>query len=208
MIWVNEHYIASAFIASFLVAIIFMSLTFCLQGYVTSNERVVLAFVGVLATFVVLTNHAQAAERIRILEEMLKDTETTLNKTIEIQKKENQEQLRALIDDKTSRHMSRTFNFIQACQDRDSYQLATAIFNDVKNKTNKTYKVITKGQEEISANIAITKSLILFVSTKADFRTIPHNNIQMVENYKFDYEKMSTIVFILKQLDEKDNINQ
>lgn len=207
VLWTHNHYIATAFIASFVVAILFMITTLCVKGYVTDNERVVLSFVGILATFVVLTNHAQSVERIRLLEKMLENTKKELNETIEQQRNDNRKQLQSQINDVTTLHMSRTFNFIRACQDQDSYKLATAIFNDIKNRTNKTYIVITKGKEEYSANIAISKSLISFASTKDNFPTIPNKNIQTVDGLVYDYEKMSTIVFILKQLDDKENNN-
>ncbi len=206
--WTNVHYIATAFIASFIVAIIFLLLTLCVDGYVTDKERVVLAFVGVLATFVVLTNHAQSTERIKVLEKIIEDSEAKLNKTINDQKKTNLQILNERIDEITQRNNKNTLIFVQACQDVAAYNLATELYLAVHETPNKTYKIQSKQGENINATIEITKDLIKFSSVLEPYGMIPNNQIDMIDGKKYDYSKVRTIILALKQIDEKNNKQQ
>ena len=212
---VEEHYIITAFIAAIIVAALFVLVMIiyesvispccncCEPHYVTSDERVVLAFVGILATFVVLTNHAQSVERIRILEKMLKDTESKLNETIDTQKEKNDELLQAKIDESTSQHMLRTFKFVDACQDKKSYSVSSKILDtaqkDEKNRTSSIYKIRLFDGEEVTATISITKDNIQFVRSDT-FDAIPHKNIKLVNGNECDMSKVCTIVLTLRQL--------
>lgn len=205
--WTDEHYIITAFIASFIVAIIFLLLTLCVNGYVTDKERVVLAFVGVLATFVVLTNHAQSYERIKEMEKMIEKTERNLKGTIDEQKKTNLTNLSNKIDEITQRNKRTTLMFVQACQDTASYNLAMELYSAVHETPNKTYEIQSKQGEKINATIEITKDLIKFSSTLKPFGIIPNNQIDTIDGKKYNYSKVRTIVLTLKQIDE-ENINQ
>lgn len=203
VLWMHNHYIATAIIASFVVAIIFLVITFIPKGYATDNERVVLAFAGVLATFVVLTNHAQSAERIRELEKMLNDTKTKLNETIDNQKKQNEELLQAKINESTSQHMLRTFKFVDACRDQNSYSVSKNILDtaqeDEKNRTSKNYKIRLTDGNEVNATISISKDNIQFVRLDT-YAAIPHELIKSINGDDCDIQKVCTIVLTLRQL--------
>ena len=203
--WTNVHYIAAAFIASFIVAIIFLLLTSCVDGYVTDKERVVLAFVGVLATFVVLTNHAQSSERIKEMEKLIKDTKDELKDMMDNQKIDNEKTLKTKITESTSKHMLLTFRFLQACQDSVSYKLAEEFYEDAKKKPDKVYKIHPKEGKEIKAKIVISRNTIKFISSTSPFTTIPNDQISMVDGKNYDYAKVSTIVFVLRQIDDEEN---
>lgn len=203
--WTDEHYIITAFIASFIVAIIFLLLTLCVDGYVTDKERVVLAFVGVLATFVVLTNHAQSSERIKEMEKLIKDTKDELRDMMDNQKIDNEKTLKTKITESTSKHMLLTFRFLQACQDSVSYKLAEEFYEDAKKKPDKVYKIHPKEGKEIKAKIVISRNTIKFISSTSPFTTIPNDQISMVDGKNYDYAKVSTIVFVLRQIDDEEN---
>lgn len=200
--WTDEHYIITAFIASFIVAIIFLLLTLCVDGYVTDKERVVLAFVGVLATFVVLTNHAQSFERIKEMEKLIKDTKDELREMMDNQKIDNEKTLKSKITESTSKHMLLTFRFLQACQDLESYTLAKELFEDAKKKPDKIYKIQPQDGEEINARLVISRNTIKFVSSTYPYAMIHNNQISKVDDKNYDYAKVSTIVVVLGQIDE------
>lgn len=212
---VEEHYIITAFIAAIIVAALFVLVMIiyesvissccncCEPYYITSNERIVLAFVGILATFVVLTNHAQSVERIRILEKILKDTEIKLNETIDNQKKQNEELLQAKINESTSQHMLRTFKFVDACRDQNSYSVSKNILDtaqeDEKNRTSKNYKIRLTDGNELNATISISKDNIQFVRLDT-YAAIPHELIKSINGDDCDIQKVCTIVLTLRQL--------
>lgn len=200
--WTNVHYIITAFIASFIVAIIFLLLTLCVDGYVTDKERVVLAFVGVLATFVVLTNHAQSFERIKEMEKLIKDTKDELREMMDNQKIDNEKTLKSKITESTSKHMLLTFRFLQACQDPESYTLAKELFEDAKKKPDKIYKIQPQDGEEINARLVISRNTIKFISSTYPYAMIHNNQISKVDDKNYDYAKVSTIVVVLGQIDE------
>lgn len=206
-----DHYIITSFVVSLIAASIFVTLMILYEVYLTSDakvqyitadERVVLAFVGILATFVVLTNHAQSTERIKILEKNNKK----LNGIIDKQQLDYENKVNKAVQTVTTQHMRRTFDFVKACQDQDSYQLATYILGKYKITPSEKYNLTLHDNQTVTAYISISKDLIHF-SNESSFDTIPNENIKTVNGYHYKYDNVKTIVLTMRQLEQEELIN-
>lgn len=205
LLMTHEHYITTAIIISFVVAIIFLVITFIPKGYTTDNERVVLAFVGVLATFVVITNHAQLTERIKQLEKMLTKKETELKSAIEDQESDYKKEVKTAIQEVKKSHMSQTYAFIEACQDQSTYKLSKRIAEDLRNKKKLSYKIgFGRGKECISAKAYIQERVVYFASEDSTSTLISAEKINTIDGVKYNQDFVNIIVSTLLQLKKEE----
>ena len=202
----HEHYITTAIITSFVVAIIFLLITFCIEeSLVTNNERVVLAFVGILATFVVITNHAQSTERIKQLEKMLTKKETELKLAIAEQESNYKKEVKTAIQEVKKSHMSQTYAFIEACQDQSTYKLSKSIAEDLRNKKKLSYKIgFGKGKKSMTAKVHIQERVVFFTSTVSPFELISAEEINTINGVIYNQDFVNIIVSTLLQLKKEE----
>jgi len=216
--WTDDHYVIVGFIASVLSASAFVGIMIyyekCMVHYccccnepqfVTSDERIVLAFVGILATFVVLTNHAQSTERIKQLERLLAETKTELDSTIEQQKVESDKELKRQMQVLANQHMSHALDFVDACQDRKTYNLCKTIVDNINNNKNASYQIgIGRGRETIAAKISVIRETVCFYAETEPFELIPANRINTVNGVKYNAVNLNKITLTLLQLTGRD----
>lgn len=215
--WANEHYIATAFMASIVVAILFVSIMLlynrmqchcCLEFYVTDKERIVLSFVGILATFIVLTNHAQTTEATRRVEKQLKNNKELINDVVS---KIDQEQEK--ITNKTSKLAHDTFmqsiSFVNACQERETLECARQIVSKYMQNPNATFNIEYVTEQRKNEDLLLTRreTKIFFRDTTDSYCISPSfKDIRTIDGMKYNHDYLETIVFNLMLL--KDNFNR
>ena len=215
--WTNEHYIITGFIASIIVAGLFVVVMVvyeiltsigcccCSHQYITSDERVVLAFVGILATFVVITNHAQSTERIKQLEKMLTNKETELRLAIDEQESNYKKEVNTAIQEVKKSHMWHTYEFIEACQDQLTYKLSKSLADDIRNKQKLTYTIgLGRGQKSMTAKVHIQERVVFFTSTVSPFELISAEEINTINGVIYNQDFVNIIVSTLLQLKKEE----
>lgn len=215
--WANEHYIATAFMASIVVAILFVSIMLlynrmqchcCLEFYVTDKERIVLSFVGILATFIVLTNHAQTVEATRRVDKQLKNNERFIKGAL--LKMDQQQQT---ITDKTSKLAHETFiqsiSFVNACQERETLECARQIVSKYMQNPNATFNIEYVTEQRKNEDLLLTRreTKFFFRDTTDSYCISPSfKDIRTIDGMKYNHDYLETIVFNLMLL--KDNFNR
>ncbi len=174
--WTNEHYIITGFIASIIVAGLFVvvmvvyeiltstSCGCCSLHYITSDERVVLAFVGILATFVVIINHAQMSDSSQKLEKRQDEITgkiTRVEDLMEAQKNNIQETKTKLMKETLHKNLE----FIIACQDEKAFKCGGDIVKKYKENNESLFDIeYSDGQNVITtqAKLATEKGVYVF----------------------------------------------
>lgn len=220
--WANEHYIATAFMASIVVAILFVSIMLlynrmqchcCLEFYVTDKERIVLSFVGILATFIVLTNHAQTVEATRRVDKQLKNNERSIKGALS--KMDQQQQT---ITDKTSKLAHETFiqsiSFANACQERETLECARLIVTKYMQSSNAEFNIEYVSKQPKNENLLLNRrdTKIFFRDTKNQYSiSLSSQEIKTIDGMEYNHDYLETIVFNLMLLKDnpntKDNLN-
>lgn len=220
--WANKHYIATAFIASIVVAMLFVSIMLiynrmqchcCLEFYVTDKERIVLSFVGILATFIVLTNHAQTVEATRRVDKQLKNNERSIKDAL--LKMDQQQQT---ITDKTSKLAHETFiqsiSFANACQERETLECARLIVTKYMQSSNAEFNIEYVSKQPKNENLLLNRrdTKIFFRDTKNQYSiSLSSQEIKTIDGMEYNHDYLETIVFNLMLLKDnpntKDNLN-
>lgn len=214
ILWTDEHYIIVGFVATLLSACAFVLVMFMYEKcmahccfcchklqFITADERVVLAFVGILATFVVITNHAQSTERIKQLEKMLTKKEAELKNTIEKQETEYKNAVDEAIRDVKKTHLLQTYEFIEACNNPATYKLGKKIAEDLRKKQKLSYKIgVWKGKKCRTAKAIIQDHVVYFVSDESPFGLISSKEIVTINGVEYRQDYLNTIVTTLLQL--------
>lgn len=205
----THHYIASALIASIIAAVLFSVIVLVfdcihpeccyMRQYVTDNERVVLAFVGILATFVVVTNYAQVAELSRRVEKQLKANNKRIDYLeTQIQTAQN------TITDKTSAlardAFMRSLSFVNACQDKQTLDCARAIVAKYLQNNEVTFSIGYNDTHETKDELILVKreTKIYFRNTD-DSRSISitSKDIKSIDDMSFNSKYINDLVFNL-----------
>ena len=174
----------------------------------TDKERIVLSFVGILATFIVLTNHAQTTEATRRVEKQLKNNKELINDVVS---KIDQEQEK--ITNKTSKLAHDTFmqsiSFVNACQERETLECARQIVSKYMQNPNATFNIEYVTEQRKNEDLLLTRreTKIFFRDTTDSYCISPSfKDIRTIDGMKYNHDYLETIVFNLMLL--KDNFNR
>lgn len=213
--WTNEHYIITGFLASIIVAglfivvmVVYESLTSigcgcCSPRYITSDERVVLAFVGILATFVVIINHAQMSDSSQKLEKRQDEITgkiTRVEDLIETQKNNIQETKTKLMKETLRQNLE----FIIACQDEKAFNCGKNIVKKYKENKESLFEIeYFDGQNTntTQAMLAIEKGVYVFKIPQAGI-TLPLSAkaISKIDRQECSNKHLDILVANLMQL--------
>ena len=215
--WTNEHYVITAFLASIIVASLFIGVMLiyshttrcCLIDNIdTDKERIVLTFVGILATFIVLTNHAQTAEATRRVEQQLKDNEILINK-IDSQMSQQQQ----TITDKTSKlahdAFMRNISLVNACQEKETLECARKIVAKYMEKSDSKFNIEYVSRKPQNEDLILSRreTRIFFRDTTDQYGiSISSKDIKKIDGMEYNHDHIETIVFNLMLLKENSNV--
>ena len=215
-LWSERHYILASFIASIFAACLFVGILIIYQslspdccckngGFITDKERVVLAFVGILATFIVVTNHAQTAEISRKLEKQLdknkQEMDTLRNHSMKIQQS---------ISDNTGKLVQKAFTknleFIDACQEKDTIPCARHIAAAYASDNVSMFVVRYVGEEnrEESMTLVRREERLYFRNyDESKILSIASEEIQSIDFMEYNHKYIEPLVFNLILINEQ-----
>lgn len=215
-LWSERHYILASFIASIFAACLFvailiiyhsLSLDCCCKsgGFITDKERVVLAFVGILATFIVVTNHAQTAEISRKLEKQLDKNKQEMDAL-----RSHSMKIQQSLSDNTGRLVQKAFTqnleFIDACQEKDTIPCARRIAVAFTNNNLSTFLIRYVGAEnrEESMTLVRREERLYFRNyDESKILSIASAEIKSVDFMEYNHEYIEPLVFNLILINEQ-----
>lgn len=207
----DNNYVVKAIITSVIVTIILIIGILVANkewGLDISSNGVILTFVGILATFVVITNHAQTAEMSRRVDKQLEKNEKDMAKL-----KEDSINAQKNISDKTGELVSKAFSnnleFINACQEKETLECARHIASTYvkNNSTAFEVRLIGGGMEYTESLFLIRRGERIYLQNadKSKTLSIKSEEIITIMQKEFNHQYIEELVFNLILINEHRN---
>lgn len=201
VVLINDHYIAVVLLVSLVVGTIFAIVTFGANSSVPDNERVVLAFVGVLATFIVITNHSQVYSAEQRIERKTKE----LQDLVEKQEQSSAELLHNLnteLQRSKKNNLFLTYKFVEACQNSNAFELAKTIARGIIETPEKIYDITIKNGENVNvtlkAKIRIERNRLVYYYVEGG--NVGNGDVEQIDGHPYTKDAVDLIVANLVEI--------